>query len=287
MSSIYNLKIFIQTNPQQELAAKVAAYSFIRYGFNNVELIKLHDVNLLKDKFGENYLRSGRIINYDQKDLQSFTFLRFMPPKIHDDFCLVIDPDIFAVKDPSRMLEKYVNNKKSKIFCTKKNGIIRSEVIILNCKNFSLWNFNELIANIFSKKIDYNEIINFEFLDPKLIGELDENLNIWDDLNDSTILLHTTNRITQPWKEGLDIDFKYYISKYNYFKNLVRKLFGSSYNYKIFEKKYQPHPNSKVLNFVEEMFKEAYIKNAITSEEIKLSLDNKYLSKIFIERLKI
>ena len=48
-----NIKIFIQTNPQQELAAKVSKYSFNKFGFNNVELLKLNNVELLKNNFGK------------------------------------------------------------------------------------------------------------------------------------------------------------------------------------------------------------------------------------------
>ena len=51
MRSLSNLKIYIQSNPQQELAAKVSSYSFIKYGFKNVEILKLHEINSLKDKF--------------------------------------------------------------------------------------------------------------------------------------------------------------------------------------------------------------------------------------------
>ena len=41
-------------------------------------------------------------------DLQSFTLLRFLPPKLYDDFCLIIDPDVFMVKDPAHILESYL-----------------------------------------------------------------------------------------------------------------------------------------------------------------------------------
>ena len=66
-------------------------------------------------------------------------------------------------------------------------------------------------------------MINFSFIDQEKIGKLDHCLNVWDNINEKTTLLHTTNRLTQPWKEGLDIDFKIYVSKMNYFKNLTKK----------------------------------------------------------------
>ena len=95
-----NIKIFIQTNPQQELAAKVSKYSFNKFGFNNVELLKLNNVELLKNNFGKKYYRNGKLVEFDPYDLQSFTLLRFLPPKlIDDDFCLVVDPDVFATSN--------------------------------------------------------------------------------------------------------------------------------------------------------------------------------------------
>ena len=287
MSSLSNIKIYIQSNPQQELAAKVSSYSFKRYGFNNIEILKLNEINSLKNKFGKKYLRNGRMVKYEQNDLQSFTFLRFLPPKIYNDFCLVIDPDVFAVKDPTTQLSNYVKNKKFKIFCIFKNGNFKSEVCILNCNKFNLWNFDNIIEEMFLGKIDYQEIINFNFLNYTNIGILNENLNVWDKIDESTVFLHTTNRLTQPWKEGLAVDFNIYTSRYNYFKNLLKKKIGLQYNNKLFQKKYFEHPNLKVNNFVRDIFKEAIKNNIINSEEISFSLKKSYISKKFIDSLKL
>ena len=285
MRSPLNLKIYIQSNPQQELAAKISLFSFKKYGFNNVEILKLHEFSSLKNKFGKKYLSLGRFVKYDPHDLQSFTFLRFIPPKIHNDFCLVIDPDVFAVKDPTKELKNIINYNKFKILCTIKNGNFKSEVTFLNCDKFNLWNFDNLIEEMFLGKIDYQEVINFHFLDKNNIGKLNENFNVWDEINNDTILLHTTNRITQPWKEGLKVDFKVYTSKYNYFKNFIKKTVGLNYNKKIFAKNYIQHPNSKVNNFVRNIFKEAIDNNIINSEEINYSLENSFISKKFFDSL--
>ena len=48
-----DLKIYIQSNPQQLTAAKVAKYSFKKQGFENIEIINLEDNSLLKGKFGK------------------------------------------------------------------------------------------------------------------------------------------------------------------------------------------------------------------------------------------
>jgi len=287
MSSIYDLKIFIQSNPQQELAAKVSSFSFNKYGFKNIEIIKLKDVHQLNINFNKEYLRGGKKIFYDEKDLQSFTLLRFLPPKIYNDFCLIIDPDVFAVKNPARVLENYLNNQKYKLLCTEKNNSFKSEVCIINCKDFNLWNFDKLIYDLFDKRVDYQELINFNFLDKEKIGKLDNCLNVCDNIDENTIFLHTTNRLTQPWKEGLEVDFKVHVSKINYMKNFVKKMIGKKHNSKIFEKKYKQHPNQNVLKFVENEFKNAYAKNFITENDIKFSIQNKFISNKFVEKLNL
>lgn len=287
MKTIYDLKIFIQSNPQQELAAKVSSFSFHKFGFKNTEIIKLKDTNELNDKFNKRYLRGGKRISYNKNDLQSFTLLRFLPPKIYNDYCLIIDPDVFAVKDPANILENYVNSKKFQIFCTKKNDKFKSEVCLINCKSFNLWNFDQIITDLFNYKIDYQKLIDLSFIDKEKIGKLDNCLNVWDDINEKTTLLHTTNRLTQPWKEELDIDFKVYVSKIDYFKNLIKKILRQKHNNKIFEKKYKTHPNSNVINFVEKIFKEAYSNNFISAKDINFSIENKFISNKFIERLKL
>ena len=70
---------------------------------------------------------------------------------------------------------------------------------------------------MFLGKVDYQDIINFNFLSADKIGNLNENFNVWDKLNDSTIFLHTTNRLTQ-LETRAQVDFKIHTSKYNYLK---------------------------------------------------------------------
>ena len=52
---------------------------------------------------------------------------------------------------------------KIKLYCTKKNNRIKSEVMLINTENFNHWNFEKIIDDLFSFKIDYSELINLEF----------------------------------------------------------------------------------------------------------------------------
>ena len=62
MSSIYDLKIFIQSNQKQELAAKVSSFSFKKHGFKNVEILRLNNVIELKNNSDKTYFRGGKKI---------------------------------------------------------------------------------------------------------------------------------------------------------------------------------------------------------------------------------
>ena len=279
------LKIFIQSNSQQLTAAKVAEYSFKKQGFEDIEIIKLHENELLKKNFRKKFKRNGKIISFNPNDLQSFTLLRFFPPEIcNKRYCLIIDPDIFAVKNFDFNLVKQ-NLGKKKIFCTKINNKLRSEVMLIDCKNFTIWRYEKIIEKLFSLKIDYSEIINLDFIDKKEIGVISENFNSHDLITEDTILLHTTNRITQPWKVGLDIDFIYHSTKLNLVKNHIKKFLGLEYQKKSLEKKYQKHPNDKVNKFVKKLFEDAIKLKIITDEEINHSLEKKFISKDFFDSL--
>ena len=281
-----DLKIFIQSNPQQMTAAKVAEYSFKTKGFQNIEILNLHENKFLKNNFGKKFKRNGKIISFNPDDLQSFTLLRFYPPEIcTTKYCLIIDPDIFAVKNFDDFSIESQNEKK--IFCTKKNNIIRSEVMLIDCKDFSLWNFGEIINKLFSFKVDYKDLINLEFFDKSYIGLIDENFNSHDIITDKTILLHTTNRITQPWKVGLDIDFSNHLTLYNLFKLYLKKIFGLSYQKKLLEKRYQKHPDNKVAEFVKKLFENAIKAKFITNEELNHSLNKRFISEEFFKSLNL
>jgi len=282
-----DLKIYIQSNPQQLAASKVAKYSFKNQGFENIEIINLEDNSLLKKKIGNKFKRNGKIISFDPNDLQSFTLLRFFPPKIcKNKYCLIIDPDVFAVKNFDKIFDVY-HDEKFKIYCTKKNDRIKSEVMLINTENFDHWDYEKIIDDLFSLKIDYSELINLDFINKNSIGLMDENFNSHDEITDQTILLHTTNRITQPWKTGLDIDYSYHASKFNLLINYLKKYIGLDYQKKLLEKKYQIHPNKKVVQFVTKLFVDAINSKDISYEEIILSVEKKFISKQFLDSLKL
>ena len=118
------MKIYIQSNKYQKLAAIVSKYSFERFG-HEVEIMSVEENDLLMDKHNKEILRKGKKTIY-RNDLQSFTLLRFLAPQLNNykDKILIIDPDIFALKDPKKIIEDHRNT--SDLSCVFYNNNSRS-----------------------------------------------------------------------------------------------------------------------------------------------------------------
>ena len=274
------MKIYIQTNSKQHLASKVSAYSFFRFGYQ-VILMNVDEIDILKNQIGKNYLRNGKITKY-KNDLQSFTPLRFYAPELNNykDKILVIDPDIFAIKDPQNLINEL--SEKYDLCCTYINNIPRSEVMLIDATKIK-WNFKNLIKKLFELKLDYNELMSLKFDNKIRIKKIDNKYNQHDKIFNETVLLHTSNRITQPWKEGLNIDFDYHHNeRFIYIKNFVKKILHFNYNKNAIQKKYYEHPESEVNLTIKKLFKEARDNNFIKEIEINEAIKNKFITpKIF------
>jgi len=280
------MKVYIQSNSYQRLAAKVAAYSFRKQGVSDVNIIDIDDFPILKKKIGGVYLRNGKKTVY-KNDLQSFTLLRFFPPKLNSykGKLLIVDPDVFSVKSPMSIMN-FLNNNNKFLVCTSYNENFRSEVMLVDADKIR-WDYEKIIFDLFNLKIDYSDLINLKFIDSNLIQTASSIYNQHDNIIDKTIILHTTNRITQPWKEGLSIDFESYTNWYSVFKNLIKRLIGREYSKKILSKYYLSHPNTKVNHFVLELFKESFKEGIFNKEEITDAVNKKFISKIFFQKLEI
>lgn len=277
------MKILIQTNEMQEIASKVSAASFRKFGFkgDDIFFLDFKKNNLIQSYVGKKYLRNG-ILKTFKNDLQSFTLLRFLGPEFlnYNGSALIIDPDVFAIKDPSNIIKLLKDG--TTIACSFYNDVPRSEVMLVNCAQIR-WNFKKILSDLFSLKVDYKDLMSLAFDKSLKIKELSKSYNSHDIINSDTILLHTTNRITQPWKEGLNIDFEQHISQKYKFKQYLKKIIGLKYNKKIFENTYQRHPEQHVIDKFKELFYFAKENNFINERDIDISIKNNFFSKKFLE----
>ena len=274
------MKVFIQSNKYQLLAAKVSKYSFEKFGCE-VKIMNLEDNIFLKSNFNKKIRRNDKIAHF-KDDLQSFTLLRFYAPELNNfsDKILIIDPDIFALKNPKTLFDE-IDDSNYDIACTFYNNKPRSEMMLVNAKNLN-WNFNKIIKDLFSLKIDYRDLMNLNFDKNLRIKNIDKKFNSHDIINSDTVLLHTTNRITQPWKEGLQVNFeRSNLTSFYFFKQHLKKILNLSYDKNSISKIFQKHPDENVINFVKKLFIEARENKIISDKEINEEILNNNISKNF------
>ena len=211
--------VFIHTNQQQQLGAQVAAHSFRRQSRHpqrfDVRLLRLEDTPHLHGRDGQRYLRSGQMATWHNADLQSFSPLRMMVPQVmrYQGRALVTDPDVFSVGgDVLELLDSDMGGKA--VICrnlpAEKGGgagAWATSVMLLDCAKLAAWRWDEQIDAMFAGRLDYKRWIQLADEPPQTIGELPVIWNSFDKLEADTRLLHMTERITQPWKTGLPIDF--------------------------------------------------------------------------------
>lgn len=278
------MKIYIQSNRYQQIAAKVSSETFNSFGLSS-KIVCLEDFKEITKFFGSTYLRKGKKTIF-KDDLQSFTLLRFLIPEISKSKSpiMIVDPDIFAIKDPASILRFFKND--NQIYCTFINYKPRTEMMVLNPKT-KFWEFDKIIHNLFNLKIDYDDLFNLRFLNNEIICKLDNRYNSLDEINDQTVLLHTTNRKTQPWKEGLKIDYEIHSSKLNIIYNNFKKIFGLEFNRNIVGNRYEKHPDLEVTKCIVNLFNKALITKSISKEEVIDLLEKKYISQNFFKKLNI
>ena len=281
--------VFIHTNHKQILGAKVAAWALERNsehaGAFAVELIDTRDHPWLQEYEGQLYLRDGVQRVWLNDDLQSFTPLRFMPPKLmgYEGRAIVIDPDIFAVADVWDLLTRDMEGRA--IVCRKRSGpkgaidkCWASSVMLLDCAKLRHWDAETGFRELFAFERDYSEWICLKLEDPESIGVLEPEWNDFDHLSARTRMLHTTRRKTQPWKTGLPVDWRP-AERFRAFPPLGwlmrarRKWFGEY----AFLGNYKAHPDQNQERLFFGLLRECLEQGRITEDELKAEMDRNHL----------
>ena len=208
--------VFIQANARQMLGAKISALSYKKASRRpdsfNVRIIDAAEYPRLMQS-GQSILRAGHVRAWDPDDLQSFTPLRFAPPKMMgwSGKAVVTDPDCFGVGDIADLLDRDMGGKAVMAVPrpghNKRNDYVATSVMLLDTAKLKHWDIDRDLDDLFAHKFDYIDWIELKREDPATIGFLEPEWNDFDKLTPNTKILHTTKRRTQPWKAGLPIDY--------------------------------------------------------------------------------
>lgn len=281
--------VFIHSNNKQLLGARVAEYALKSRSKSpdsfEVKILRLEETQHLYKRQGKQYLRKGKLAIWKNDDLQSFSPLRMMVPQVMNYVgqALIIDPDIFAVGDVYDLLTLDMQGKSilcrniSEGYKSNGNSFYATSVMLLNCNDLTHWQWDKQIDDMFDKKLDYGPWISLKLEDSNRIGDLAEEWNHFDTLNDQTKLLHNTERSTQPWKTGLPIDYDTTQINRNWIANFLN-IFKK-------QKKYIPHPDIRQEQFFLELLKECIEENIIDEEYLLAEIAASNLRKDIFQQL--
>jgi len=278
------MKIFICTNDNQSIGAKVSKQSIINrssFTAEDITILNESDYPDLKKFFSSSYMRRGRMTEHEKNDMQSFTLLRFMIPQLMDytGRALVIDPDIFLVRDGLESLRDFPMED-FPIYARKglTKGSWGSSVMLLNCQQLQHWKLSNFVTQMHEGLLDYDNLINLK-IEQKNITFLENKWNEYDAIKKDTILLHTTEKITQPWRVGLKLN------------SAIKPLFGifpRAPIYRLFGKNLtigREHPEKIVTSFFMKELANCLKNRIIGSGEIDRSIENNFLRSDIYQEL--
>lgn len=282
------------------LAAKVCEYSLRARSKHtdefDVRLICLESTpHLYPGREGRRYLWDGRVCVWHNRDLQAFGPLRLMVPQVMDfqGRALVLDPDIFAVGDVYELLQRDMNGK-AILSRPRPSGLYSSAVMLLDCARLKHWDWNQIIDAVFAFKLDLYDCLRLAGENPDSIGPIEEEWNHLDTLNESTKLLHNTERMTQPWKTGLPIDFDLdQIGSYPYRKSFHAQDIVKSLKQRFYlwttpsMGQYQPHPDRNQENFFIGLMREAMEAGFISEDFVASEIQRQHVRADILDLLHI
>ena len=294
--------VFIHTNDKQMIGAKLSAYSLKSRSKSpdsfDVKIIRLEETPHLYKREGVSYLRKGRDAVWHNNDLQSFSPLRMMVPQLMNfsGRALLIDPDIFAVGDVFDLLSRDMQGKS--IICRniedgyKGNGnkFYATSAMLLDCEKLTHWQWDAQLDAMFNKQLDYGDWISLKLENPEDIGDLEEEWNHFDILNEKTKLLHNTERSTQPWKTGLPVDYdtnvKQQTMNTSFLKRVLIRL-GAFVKEDVSNnaKQYLPHPDPIQEQFFLKLLKEYITSGAIDPAYLSQQISESNVRKDIFEQL--
>ena len=277
------MKIFICTNDNQSIGAQVSKQSIINRSIfkeSDITIIDESDFPELRKFFSLPYKRKGKMIDHENNDMQSFTLLRFLVPQLmnYKGRALVIDPDIFLIRQGLEELQDFPMEDYP-IYARKghANGVWGSSVMLLNCAQLHHWKLINFIEQMHDGTLDYDDLINLK-TEEKKIAVLENKWNEFDAITKNTILLHTTEKITQPWRAGLELNSLITPLFYIFPRAPIYKLFGKNLTIG------REHPQQAVTSFFMKELADCLNNGSIVRHEIDQAIEKNFIRKdIYLE----
>ena len=270
--------VFIHTNDFQMLGAKLSKHSLERGSRHadrfEVRYLRYEEQPQLTGRVGQNYLRRrGKWVTWNDGNPQSFTPLRFLPPQAmgFQGRALVIDPDVFAVGDVWPLLDRDMAGKALMCRRVEKPGtrpFLASSVMLLDCEKLRHWRWDEQIEEMFQGRRPYRPWINLELEPEENIGTFEARWNDLDHLDDSTVLLHFTRRLTQPWKTGLPLGAVEEGKTASKGRTWIDRLLGR-------EPKHRRNPDPRQERFFFELLADALEAGVVSGEELSREVSDR------------
>lgn len=272
-------KVFIQSNDEQHVGALVAAYALKRNSRHadkfDVEIMDYKDFPWLDAKIGQKFLRGAEHRVWEPNDLQSFTPLRFMPPKLmnYQGRSIVIDPDCFAVGDVWELFSRDMRGKA--LMCRIRPAFKdlpayrASSVMLLDNEKLQHWDAERTFNELFEFKKDYMKWVKLEYEPDETVGVLEDYWNDLDHFTSETKILHNTYRRTQPWKTGLPINYTVRLKQKS--ENLPKAAVKSLKKWLNIGKPrvYERHPDPKQEQLFFSLLGECLAKGIVTEQMLK------------------
>jgi len=275
-------KVFIQTNDEQYLGALVAAHALRRNSRHSdrfdIQILHYNDFPWLHVREGQPFLRDVERRIWKRDDLQSFTPLRFLPPKLmgYSGRSVVIDPDCFAVADIWDLLNRDMQGKA--LMCRIRPAIKElpayraSSVMLLDNAKLTHWDAEQTFNDLFAFKVDYLKWVKLQYEADETVGLLANEWNDFDRLTPETKILHTTYRRTQPWKTGLPVDFTVRVkdlSRYPFPKSVFKQMKNLIAPKKSKSEAYLPHPDPNQERLFFGLLAECLTQGIVTEELVR------------------
>ena len=152
--------------------------------------------------------------HWDPDDLQSFTPLRFAPPKLmgYEGRAVVTDPDCFGVGDVAELFDRDMGGKAVMAVPrpghNKRNDYVATSVMLLDCAKLEALGLRPGPGRSVRPPLRLYRLDRAEARGPRRRSACSSPSGTTSTgSTPDTKILHTTKRRTQPWKTGLPVDY--------------------------------------------------------------------------------